>query len=472
MHKLHFLSRCSGYSLVAGAMASASAGLVFANSEQVPAGQATFIIGKPFLIDSTGNTQPLVRGAWVRPGDAIETPVGTHVHVRFKDGAFVSVRPGSRLRVEEYQFHPDSPKLNTVKFKLENGTARAISGAAAETAKERFRLNTPLVAIGVRGTDFVVSTLGEKTTATVNQGAIVMAPFADGCFPSDLGSCGSSGARLLSADMGNVLAEYTSGLSQPIVKGWQEPGGRALASANSSVSSIGRRAQAASAPDLMANKEPSAPSLTLANTNGAVPSDVLSELTHAINAQPPVRVPPVTQQPPITQQPPVTQQPSAPAVLAWGHWAIANFVQDFSASVPEAADGRKVTVGNDQFVLYRTPGAFAQIPSGNVNFRLDSAFAQYNPRTGVAQAAVVDNGQLSIQFGSRDFTTQLQLQVPGTSTHQFVASGKLDSEGMFRASGTDQSLAGAVAFDTQSAGYLFQKAVDSGIFKGITLWSR
>lgn len=41
-----------------------------------------------------------------------------------------------------------------VRFRLDRGVARAISGAAAEGARERFRLNTPLVAIGVRGTDF------------------------------------------------------------------------------------------------------------------------------------------------------------------------------------------------------------------------------------------------------------------------------------------------------------------------------
>lgn len=450
MHKARFLFCCGKQSTVFGAIVSASVGLVFATGVQAPVGQATFIIGKPFLTDVKGDTQPLVRGASVRPGDVIETSVGSHVHVRFADGALVSVRPGSRLFVEEYQFHPDSPKLSVVKFKLESGTARAISGAAAEAAKERFRLNTPLVAIGVRGTDFVVSTQGEKTTATVNQGAIVMAPFAEGCSAAGLGSCGSIGARLLSADMGNVLAEYTRGLSQPIVKGGQEAGGVVLASANSSSGGTGRRAQSASAPDLMANKEQSAPGLTLAaNTNGAVASEVLSELTQAINAQSP-----------------------APPALAWGRWASANFVQDFSISVPDASDGRKVTVGNDQFVLYRAPGEFPQAALGNVSFRLDSAFAQYNPRTGVSQVAAVNNGQLSIQFGTRDFSTQLQLQAPSAGVHQFSASGKLDSEGMFRASGTDQSLAGAVAFDTQSAGYLFQKAVDSGTFKGITLWSR
>ena len=75
-------------------------------------------------------------------------------------------------------------------------TATALTfGAAAQAAKDRFRLNTPLVAIGVKGTDFVTQTSQEGTRVMVNQGAIVMAPFDQGCRADALGVCATSRAQ-------------------------------------------------------------------------------------------------------------------------------------------------------------------------------------------------------------------------------------------------------------------------------------
>ena len=50
--------------------------------------------------------------------------------------------------------------------------------SAAESARDRFRLNTPIAAIGVRGTDFVVSATQNSIMAVVNAGAIVVSPFS------------------------------------------------------------------------------------------------------------------------------------------------------------------------------------------------------------------------------------------------------------------------------------------------------
>ena len=76
------------------------------------------------------------------------------MHVRFLDDAVLSVRPNSELHIETYRFDAERPDLSTVKLNLIQGTARTVSGEAAKTAKERYRLNTPIAAIGVRGTDF------------------------------------------------------------------------------------------------------------------------------------------------------------------------------------------------------------------------------------------------------------------------------------------------------------------------------
>src|SRR6185369_12027745 len=201
-------------SLLAGAVAHADS----VPSADRPVGEVTMSVGPVVRTSAQGLPEVVRRGSPIMPGDRLDTADGGHVHIKFIDGALVSIRPGSRLWVQDYRYDPEHVALSLVRFKLEYGVARAISGAAAEGARERFRLNTPLVAIGVRGTDFVVRSGETATTAAVNQGAIIMAPFGEGCQAHALGPCGSTSARILSAEMGQLAVEFRAQFSQPEIK--------------------------------------------------------------------------------------------------------------------------------------------------------------------------------------------------------------------------------------------------------------
>jgi hypothetical protein len=117
-------------------------------------GEVTLCIGSS-QIQREGRSEPVSRGYRIVPGDVIRTTTSGHVHIRFVDGALVSVRPDSVLQVVEYRYDAANPSASLIKFYLETGTVRGISGLAAQAARDKFRLNTPLVAIGVKGTDFV-----------------------------------------------------------------------------------------------------------------------------------------------------------------------------------------------------------------------------------------------------------------------------------------------------------------------------
>ena len=100
-----------------------------------------------------------------------------------------------------------------MKLNLLEGTARTVSGKAAKAARHRYRLNTPIAAIGVRGTDFLVSTTASSLTALVNDGAIVVAPFSNQCLEVGLGPC-SFNAVELDGDSMQAL-EFEAGMSLP-----------------------------------------------------------------------------------------------------------------------------------------------------------------------------------------------------------------------------------------------------------------
>ncbi len=421
---------------------------------QVPAvGEVTLHIGQALVVSASGASAAVRKGSPVHPGDRIETAEGGHVHIRFVDGALLSVRPTSRLVIEDYQYNPAHVAQSMVRFRLEKGVTRAISGAAAEGAKERFRLNTPLVAIGIRGTDFVVRTQLNQTIATVYQGAIVMAPFGEGCSAQALGPCGSAAARLLSADMGNMLVEFRSTLAQPEIKpfnGMKAPE-MLLASADTRPA-----ADAASSRDAV--KSAARPS-SVEDVATALVQEVVRKASD-VPAVAPVVVPVL---------------PPLPAQLAWGRWGAGPLgASDFSVSRGEARAGRVVTVGDSDFILYRAENGTTSLPVGlgNVSFALQQAHAQFTSPARDVQAASVEGGSLSINFSSRQFSTALSLSSAATGKVGLESSGFVRDDGMFNARSATQAVAGASALDGKSVGYLFEKAAAGGTLSGMTLWGR
>ena len=465
------------FSAVACAVAALPAGMAHADAvsfNQRYVGEVTMSVGPVMKLSAQGVPEAVQRGSLIRPGDRLDTAEGGHIHVRFVDGALVSVRPGSRLWVEDYKYDPLNISQSAVRFKLEYGVARAISGAAAEGAKDRFRLNTPLVAIGVRGTDFVVRSGTGGTTAAVSQGAIVMAPFGEGCQAQALGPCGSSSARLLAADMGRLFVEFQPQLTQPEIKPMN---GTSFAGAEPPAAgqSRGPVATAAALPQRESDEVANA-----VLVKGTV--DIAIDQNHGATPAPgpgpapaPAPPPDVTPPAPPPPSPPVPPPPAPPAALAWGRWAVTPAdATDFSSTKEEAQTGRKFIAGNTQFLLYRneTGGSVLSPGLGAYSFSLNQAYAQYN-KAGVLSAATVQGGQLSIDFAARRLATQLSVTNVQTGAVTIAGAGSIGSDGTFTDRSTSgQSITGASALDGKSAGYLFQKAISGGVLSGITLWSR
>lgn len=475
-------------------------------------GEITLTIGRAMVVSPAGESTPAQRGSKIQPGDRVETSDGGHVHIRFIDGALVSVRPTSRLVIEDYQYNPALPALSTVRFRLDQGVTRAISGEAAHAAKDRFRLNTPLVAIGVRGTDFVVRTQAGQTLAAVNQGSIVMAPFGEGCAASALGPCTSAASRYLSADMGRVVAEFRSQFAQLDIKPLPKlqanaPQTTVLASArtdsdpsvvmphegvkpDSAATTVNtavvqgalRKAindeqsfLSATATPVAVIKPPAAvaPPAVESSVVGTLPTVVPPSVVAVtpVVVTPPVIVPPV-----VAVVPPVVV-PTPPAQLVWGRWGPAGGnPNDFSVSLAAArTEARQVTVGNNDYILYRiepTTGANIVLPAGPAfSFTLQQSYAQLATPTAVLPATVT-GGTLSIDFTAAQFATSLSVNSLSTGTIQLNGSGYIRNDGIFVGTNAGQKIAGAMAIDTKSAGYLFEKPTNGTLLSGITTWGR
>lgn len=458
---------------------------------QTSVGKVTLSIGGATL--SSGGATPVVLhvGADIHPGDRVTTGAGAHVHIRFVDGGLVSVRPHSNLLIEDYEYQPEAPSLSKVRFNLEHGTARSISGVAAEAAKHRFRLNTPLVAIGVRGTDFVVHSTDSQSTAAVNQGAIVVAPFSDGCTLHGVGSCSGGGSVLVTPQMGGLLAEYRSGQAYAQLRQLTpaELVTTAAVSGRTSGKDQAGLLAAGGAPMQRAVWVPQsqdgngAQQFTNADNQNSVGVAILAGGGFASTSLPPLSGNagailadislPTRPLPPALPDTvlPVLPEPLQP-VLAWGRWGDAAFVQDFSQTYAEARQGREVTVANNTHVLYRTVGAFPFAGSGTIDFKLVQGHAQYKSPSHLVSPVAITGGNLAINFAQKNFDTSLTMDSKIIGSQSLSAHGAIDSDGIFRATSSERKIAGALDANGVSAGYLFDKAVSGGILSGITLWAK
>ena len=451
-----------------------------ANEGATPVGESTLVLGRSELIKADGSVEPVLRGGPIYVGDRISTSSGGHVHVKFKDGALLSVRPNSSLLVEQYDYDPHKPEDSTVKLNLEEGVARTISGDAAKGARENFRLNTPVAAIGVRGTDFAVGASASSTRAMVNEGTIVIAPFSDTCSATGVGPC-ASGSLELSRDTLQLASLQSDDLTPRLVRSQSLRAPELLQ----------RQFQLAStSPQSLADDAVSGEDSGEGNPSQQLTNEVFLEVV----ASPTVRsdagvaaekvsstdfipIDPITvndgQVDGFDYTPPaqLTEASLSDRQLVWGYYGDSLAADRIALSYSEASATRKISVGNLNYGLFREDANPRRVATGLgvVGFRLTSAQAAFNSDTGIAVVRV-NGGDLGIDFQDRSFQTTLSLGHDSLGQIDFSAAGNLYDGGFFRAIEDTQRLAGAVSYDGAEAGYFFEKQVGDGLLTGLTLW--
>ena len=117
------------------------------------AGKIIFVAGA-----AKAGDRPAVEGSQVQEGQMLSTGADGYIYVKTADNGLFILRPQTEARIVTYRIDQRNPANTRVKFELIKGTARSKSGEAVKHARQNFRFNTPVAAIGVRGTDFTVVT--------------------------------------------------------------------------------------------------------------------------------------------------------------------------------------------------------------------------------------------------------------------------------------------------------------------------
>lgn len=87
----------------------------------------------------------------------------SYAQLQFKDGSSVTIQANSSFDIVDYKYN-ETGHENTSVFKLLAGGLRFVSGLISKVNRTAFKLKTPVVTIGIRGTDFSVNCIGDCNT--------------------------------------------------------------------------------------------------------------------------------------------------------------------------------------------------------------------------------------------------------------------------------------------------------------------
>ena len=408
-----------------------AAALTFAPED---AGRVVFVSGPAQLVAADGSRRGVITGMAVRQGEQVITGADAYVHLRMVDNAFVAVRPESRLAIEVYDYQADKPAASRIKLQLHGGNARTVSGKGGEAAKQNYRFNTPVAAIGLRGTDYTVIAAADATRVSVARGAVTVSPFGDGCSAAALGPCATPAARELTARLQHAYLEINAqGRIPVLVRPEQDPQG-------------GRQQNPASKPEEPHAAEKPA-SIEVASGKEVAGQMAVEKLQSAL--------------------------PERRVQLVWGRWTADAPVPGTLPALNVISTGREVIVGNNYFGLFRAHDAAFTLPTqGAFSFNMAGSEAYAREGSSLTPAQVTA-GTFSLDFTQRTFATTLAVQ-HGGGTESLQAQGSFQFQGRMASNPAQSNMIvnGALAAAGTEAAYLFEKPLAGGGLLGAVRWVR
>ena len=134
--------------------------VVFTSGLQAAEGIAILVAFRGEVTATSADVERfLTQGDSVYVEDQVTTGDKSFAMLQFIDGAMVTVRPNSKIIIEQYVFNggvEDVALLNLVE-----GGLRIITGAMAKSRPESYKVQTPVALMGVRGTEFAIMLCGD-----------------------------------------------------------------------------------------------------------------------------------------------------------------------------------------------------------------------------------------------------------------------------------------------------------------------
>ncbi len=116
-------------------------------------GQVVINIGD-LTAQNRGATRELQRRSSVYRGDTLATGGRSHTQIRLKDGALLSLRPYTSIKIAEYNYNGSEDGNERSVIELLKGGFRTVTGAIGHLNKQNYQVRTSMATIGIRGTHY------------------------------------------------------------------------------------------------------------------------------------------------------------------------------------------------------------------------------------------------------------------------------------------------------------------------------
>lgn len=409
-------------------------------------------------------------GDIVSEGDSLVTGVDGYLYLKTSDNGLLILRPNSFGQIVSYKIDKNDPANNRIKIELQTGVARHISGDAVKGSRQNFRFNTPVAAIGVRGTDFTVFSSVETTRVAVLSGGVVVSPFSSDCLVSGSGPCSGARSLELFAERVGYTLQVDRGQPPVLLKGAEKapdaisPPHKSEPKANSSInsgvvsnSSAVARAETDLLEPIKIDAISRAVGLALFRTAEAI--SLASVTSSAASVSP-------------------TEGLSTSAPLIWGRWQ-AVLDKSIEVNVASLQANNQLIATNNYYAIMRNRELPWQAPmQSSATFSIkDSQALIINEASGILNPAKIENGVLQVDFSKSSFLTKFDL-VNQSERFALQNRGEVSADG--RLYGGNQFLRpnnmdvrGALSNDSQTAAYLFQSRLDQKrMATGVISWGK
>jgi len=133
---------------IAAAFALASGAALASNAT------VTQLSGTLSVKKADGSVRILSQKSKIESGDTINTERDSYAQIKFSDGAQLTLKPNTAVKIENFNFSEDKPQEDSFLYSLFKGGMRAVTGIVGKRSKDKYQLGTQTATIGIRGTTF------------------------------------------------------------------------------------------------------------------------------------------------------------------------------------------------------------------------------------------------------------------------------------------------------------------------------
>ena len=160
-----------------------------------------------------------------RAGQQIELNVGDFIYlndlveageynvgITFKDDTALSLESGARMIIDDFVYDPDTPTEGSMNANVLGGGFSFVSGNVAKVGADAMTVTTPVLTIGVRGTQ-----VAGRANQDGEDNEIILLPNEDGTVGQIMVSNDSGSVLLTEAFQGTTITSAVEAPSIPVI---------------------------------------------------------------------------------------------------------------------------------------------------------------------------------------------------------------------------------------------------------------